>query len=432
MELQRQPAREGRNDDPRRGEPSLRARRRARTRRPTPTPRPIACDGRPASPRARRPPRNAATAGSRADPDEGESRADRGRRPPSPARSSRRGSTGRAGRRPSRPRRRRYTNRTPAASSRALWAGSARTWAPNQLPAAEPSARRPSTYARVSVGSSVATTSTATTRRPSARQVGGDPAAEHSTPKRPGRPPGRRRSRRPRRRASPPRRPRSPHRPPQSAEAREREGHEVRHERGHDRDRDGRAGRRDQGTGEHRRPGHALAARRPARAASHRNPIVEHHRHEVRLQARVREAVDTGNEGANVTTTRPGLPRETVSSPIFAPLPEIHPAQQQGHARARAPDPTRAAPRTRDATSRRPRPIADGGAGERPRRRGGACEVTPGAPRPGRPPAVGFRPTAAPTASSASAFAAAVPLDPVTIAPAWPIRLPGGASNPAM
>src|SRR5207247_8516948 len=44
----------------------------------------------------------------------------------------------------------------------------------------------------------------------------------------------------------------------------------------------------------------------------------------------------------------------------------------------------------------------------------------------------GVRPTATPEASSASAFAAAVPLDPVTIAPAWPMRLPGGASNPAM
>ena len=32
----------------------------------------------------------------------------------------------------------------------------------------------------------------------------------------------------------------------------------------------------------------------------------------------------------------------------------------------------------------------------------------------------------------AAAFAAAVPLDPVTIAPACPIRLPGGAWNPAM
>ena len=44
----------------------------------------------------------------------------------------------------------------------------------------------------------------------------------------------------------------------------------------------------------------------------------------------------------------------------------------------------------------------------------------------------GVRATVTPTASRASAFAAAVPCDPVTMAPAWPIRLPGGASNPAM
>ena len=45
---------------------------------------------------------------------------------------------------------------------------------------------------------------------------------------------------------------------------------------------------------------------------------------------------------------------------------------------------------------------------------------------------VGVRPTRTPAASSASAFAIAVPMEPVTMAPACPIRLPGGASNPAM
>ena len=45
---------------------------------------------------------------------------------------------------------------------------------------------------------------------------------------------------------------------------------------------------------------------------------------------------------------------------------------------------------------------------------------------------VGVRPTRTPFASSASAFACAVPLDPDTIAPAWPIVLPGGAVKPAM
>jgi hypothetical protein len=37
------------------------------------------------------------------------------------------------------------------------------------------------------------------------------------------------------------------------------------------------------------------------------------------------------------------------------------------------------------------------------------------------------RPTFTPTASKASALAWAVPDEPVTIAPAWPIRFPGGA-----
>ena len=44
----------------------------------------------------------------------------------------------------------------------------------------------------------------------------------------------------------------------------------------------------------------------------------------------------------------------------------------------------------------------------------------------------GVRPTFTPTASNASAFAAAVPADPETIAPACPIVLPSGAVNPAM
>ncbi len=45
---------------------------------------------------------------------------------------------------------------------------------------------------------------------------------------------------------------------------------------------------------------------------------------------------------------------------------------------------------------------------------------------------VGVRPTRTPRASSASCFATAVPAVPETIAPAWPIVLPGGAVNPAM
>src|SRR3954452_351207 len=43
----------------------------------------------------------------------------------------------------------------------------------------------------------------------------------------------------------------------------------------------------------------------------------------------------------------------------------------------------------------------------------------------------GVLPTRTPTASRASCFAAAVPLEPETIAPAWPIVLPSGAVKPA-
>ena len=49
-----------------------------------------------------------------------------------------------------------------------------------------------------------------------------------------------------------------------------------------------------------------------------------------------------------------------------------------------------------------------------------------------RPASVGFRPTSAPAARRASIFAWAVPLPPETMAPAWPIFLPGGAVTPAM
>ncbi|MCU1355167.1 MAG: hypothetical protein JWM89_585 [Acidimicrobiales bacterium] len=65
----------------------------------------------------------------------------------------------------------------------------------------------------------------------------------------------------------------------------------------------------------------------------------------------------------------------------------------------------------------------------------------PGAPRAQRPltistissPAsVGLLPTLTPASVRASILAAAVPLPPDTMAPAWPIFLPGGAVTPAM
>ena len=46
------------------------------------------------------------------------------------------------------------------------------------------------------------------------------------------------------------------------------------------------------------------------------------------------------------------------------------------------------------------------------------------------PASVGFSPTSTPASRSASILAAAVPLPPLTIAPAWPIFLPGGAVTP--
>ena len=45
---------------------------------------------------------------------------------------------------------------------------------------------------------------------------------------------------------------------------------------------------------------------------------------------------------------------------------------------------------------------------------------------------VGLRPTRTPFSSSASALAWAVPAEPETIAPAWPMVFPGGAVKPAM
>ena len=47
------------------------------------------------------------------------------------------------------------------------------------------------------------------------------------------------------------------------------------------------------------------------------------------------------------------------------------------------------------------------------------------------PASVGLSPTSTPASRSASIFAAAVPLPPETMAPAWPIFLPAGAVTPA-
>jgi hypothetical protein len=79
-----------------------------------------------------------------------------------------------------------------------------------------------------------------------------------------------------------------------------------------------------------------------------------------------------------------------------------------------------------------------GSAGRQPGSGGGGARQEAGAAAPPRTStaisaaSVGVRPTRTPRASSASAFAAAVPAEPETIAPAWPICLPAGAVKPAM
>ena len=91
----------------------------------------------------------------------------------------------------------------------------------------------------------------------------------------------------------------------------------------------------------------------------------------------------------------------------------------------------RAAPRARGHRRHR-RKTSDSGRRRRARR--------PRVPLTGQPPrssrisaavALGVLPTRTPAASSASALAAAVPDEPETIAPAWPMVLPSGAVKPA-
>ena len=48
------------------------------------------------------------------------------------------------------------------------------------------------------------------------------------------------------------------------------------------------------------------------------------------------------------------------------------------------------------------------------------------------PSVAGDREMCTPAASKAANLAAAVPLPPLTMAPAWPMRRPGGAVVPAM
>ncbi len=68
----------------------------------------------------------------------------------------------------------------------------------------------------------------------------------------------------------------------------------------------------------------------------------------------------------------------------------------------------------------------------RPRRAAGARAAQPASSsRASRAVSDGVLPTFTPAVSSASFFAWAVPDEPETIAPAWPIVLPSGAVKPA-
>ena len=71
--------------------------------------------------------------------------------------------------------------------------------------------------------------------------------------------------------------------------------------------------------------------------------------------------------------------------------------------------------------------LGDGGHGAR-----GSYAAVPSNDTASSATSVGERPTRTPLISSASALAAAVPFDPDTIAPAWPIVFPGGAVKPAI
>ena len=123
--------------------------------------------------------------------------------------------------------------------------------------------------------------------------------------------------------------------------------------------------------------------------------------------------------------------RRAVSRPIFAhdqsPYPPSNEMLREGEHLTQRPR-----GRERDGPADRGDAERPAGVRERPRTARGRLRRHPRRSATRSATSVGFLPTAAPTASSASAFAAAVPADPVTIAPAWPIRLPGGASNPAM
>ena len=128
--------------------------------------------------------------------------------------------------------------------------------------------------------------------------------------------------------------------------------------------------------------------------------------------------------GASWRATRRSSPRASCCSRRWSdPLRGASPARAgPAHRRRRAP-PGRGAGARRARRARRPRP--DAGRAET------AAQPTP-ASRSSCGMCDGESATAMPAASSAARFDFAVPAPPEMIAPAWPIRRPGGAVRPAM
>ena len=160
-----------------------------------------------------------------------------------------------------------------------------------------------------------------------------------------------------------------------------------------------RAGRREAVATSGDLPGLDRAARRPARAAIHRNPIVS------TIGTR-RSCEDLGR----VADWKPGAPctvaitsarteRRAVSSPTFAHDQSPRPPSNRCCARASTWHSTTSAPNATAPPERRDAEHRSRHRWSAPGRPGGASTVTPGAPRRDPPPRSGSSPTAAPTAS---------------------------------
>ncbi len=211
----------------------------------------------------------------------------------------------------------------------------------------------------------------------------------------------------------------------------EREGHQGRAGGREDGHRDRGAGRRQTGGGErgsrgrHPRRAPAGARRQP------QEPDRQGHRDEPRLD---RRRVGRGPEDRRALHGREHIRSERQEGGEEAdldPRPEpVHPDQEEPESGEQLAD--RDEGDERDRRAHRGPADDPPGVGGPPRTPGGRRRAHPRRSATRSATCEGLRPTDAPTASRASALAAAVPLEPVTIAPAWPMRLPGGASKPAM